>query len=212
MTRFVHLNYANEHPGVQRAQAVADAAGRFRRSFDSTKGLAAMLLAALVAALMVVADQLVSVWADGYLLASWVTLWAIAFTALALMAPTAHRLASSLSAAWKRRAIRVANERSDAKYWASAQSDPRVMADLQAAILRSEHAQTGPGATGRLGAKISAPAGAAMGADMGAHVRAVLATTPATRMGEPVNPIELEAALEQVYTGLPPAKRYLRYV
>ena len=140
MTNFVHLNYANEHPGVQRAEAIADAAGSFRRSFDSTKGLAAMLLAALVAALMVVADQLVSVWADGYLLASWVTLWAIAFAALALMAPTAQRLASSLSVAWKERATRVANERTDAQYWASAKSAPRVMAELQAAILRSEYA------------------------------------------------------------------------
>ena len=140
MTSFINPAHANEHPGVQRAEAMFAAAGRFRQSFDSTKGLAAMLLAALVAALMVVADQLVSVWADGYLLASWVTLWAIAFAALALMAPTAHRLASSLSAAVKERAIRVANERSDAQYWASAKSDPRVMAELQAAILRSEHA------------------------------------------------------------------------
>ena len=140
MTSFVHLNYANEHPGVQRAEAIADAAGRFRRGFDSTKGLAAMLLAALVAALMVVAEQLVSIWSDGYLLASWVTLWAIAFATLALMAPTAHRLATSLSVAWKERAARVANERSDAQYWASAQRDPRVMSELQAAISRSEHA------------------------------------------------------------------------
>ena len=140
MTSFINPSYAKEHPGVKRAEAIAQAAGTFRRSFDSTKGLAAMLLAALVAALMVVADQLVAVWADGYLLVSWVTLWAIAFAALALMAPTAHRLAASLSVAWKERAIRVANERTDAQYWASAQRDPRVMAELQAAILRSEYA------------------------------------------------------------------------
>ena len=140
MTSFVHLNYSSEHPGVQRAEAVAGAVGRLRHSYDSTKGLAALLLAALVAALMVVADQLVSFWADGYLLASWVTLWAIAFAALALMAPAAHRLAASLSVAWKERAARVANERSDAQYWASAQRDPRVMSELQAAISRSEHA------------------------------------------------------------------------
>ncbi len=140
MTSFVHLNYANEHPGVQRAEAVAEAVGRLRRGFDSTKGLAAMLLAALVAALMVVADQLVSVWADGYLLASWVTLWAIAFAALALMAPTAHRVASSMSAALQAYVIRRTNARIDERYWASAKSDPRIMADLQAAILRSEHA------------------------------------------------------------------------
>jgi hypothetical protein len=140
MTSFVHLNHASEHPGVQRAEAVAEAASRLRRGFDGTKGLAAMLLAALVAALLVVADQLVSVWADGYLLASWVTLWAIAFAALALMAPTAHQLASSLSAGWKQRSARLAQSRADERFWASAKSDPRVMADLQAAILRSEHA------------------------------------------------------------------------
>ena len=140
MTSFINPSHANEHPGVQRAEAIAGAVGRFRRSFDSTKGLAAMLLAALVAALMVVADQLVSVWADGYLLASWVTLWAIAFAALALMAPTAHRVASSISVAMKGYAVRLANERADAQFLAGAKSDPRVMADLQAAILRSEHA------------------------------------------------------------------------
>lgn len=140
MTRFINPSYMQEHPGVQRAQAVAQAANHFWRSVDRTKGLAAMLLAALVAALMVVADQLVSFWADGYLLASWVTLWAIAFAALALMAPTAQRLALGMSAALTQRVIRAANVRSDAAYWASAESDPRVMAELQAAILRSEHA------------------------------------------------------------------------
>ena len=140
MTRFINPSYATEHPGVQRAEAIAGAVGRFRFGFDSTKGLAAMLLAALVAALMVVADQLVSVWADGYLLASWVTLWAIAFAALALMAPTAHRVAARMSAVLKQRASRGANERAAAQYWASAKSDPRVMVELQAAILRSEHA------------------------------------------------------------------------
>jgi hypothetical protein len=140
MTSFINPGYAQEHPGVQRAEAVVEAAGRFRRTFDSTKGLAAMLLAALVAALMVVADQLVSVWADGYLLASWVTLWAIAFAALALMAPTAHRLAAGLSSAWTERLARLAQRQADERYWASAKSDPRVMAELQAAILRSEHA------------------------------------------------------------------------
>ena len=140
MTSFINPSYTTQHPGVQRAEAIADAAGRFRRSFDSTKGLAAMLLAVLVAALMVVAEQLVAIWADGYLLASWVTLWAIAFAALALMAPTAHSVATRMSAAFKQRARRVGNERADAQYWASAKSDPRVMAELQAAILRSEHA------------------------------------------------------------------------
>ena len=44
--------------------------------YDAAKGLSAMLLAAMVSALVVVADQLIDTWADGHLLAAWVALWA----------------------------------------------------------------------------------------------------------------------------------------
>ena len=138
MTSFVHTNFATEHPGVARAEAVVAAVGDFRKSFDTTKSLATMLLAALVAALVVVADQLIDTWADGHLMAAWVALWSVAFVALALLAPTAKRAAAGLSIelqAWSRRA---AVAQSEARYWESAQSDPRIMAELQAAILRSE--------------------------------------------------------------------------
>lgn len=140
MTSFVQPNFPTSHPGVDRMESAFNAANQLRRSFDSTRGLAAMLLAAVVAAMLVVADQVISTWADGDLLVAWIMLWAVAFAALALFAGTARKLAvrtvTSLDA-WSQR---VAQKRADERMWAMAQSDPRVMADLQSALTRSESA------------------------------------------------------------------------
>ena len=43
------------------------------------RGLATMLLAAVVAALVVVADRVIDNWADGHLLLAWVMLWVVVF-------------------------------------------------------------------------------------------------------------------------------------
>ena len=48
------------------------------RSFKA-RGLAALLLAGVVAAMVLVADHLVSTWADGHLFLAWVMLWVIVF-------------------------------------------------------------------------------------------------------------------------------------
>jgi len=138
MTNFVHVEYPSHHPGVDRFENAVAAAGQMRKRFDSTKGLAAMLLAAMVAALVVVADQLVDTWADGHLLAGWVVLWVVGFAAIALLAGTARRLASrSIKAldGWSRS---VARKRADERLWELARKDDRVMADLQAARTRQE--------------------------------------------------------------------------
>lgn len=136
MTSFVHIDYPSEHPGVQRAEAVYAAAGRFRKGYSSTKGLAALLLAAVVAAFLVVADQLIDTWADGHLLAGWVALWAVGFAVLGLFAGTARRVAVRTVAALDAWSARVAQQRADDRFWATAQRDPRVMAELQAALQR----------------------------------------------------------------------------
>lgn len=138
MTSFVHVHYPAEHPGVARAESVIAAARQMRRQFDGTRGLAAVLLAAVVSALVVAADRLVESWADGGLLFAWVALWAVAFAAIALFAGatrrTAHRVVRTLDA-WS---YRIAQKRADERLWSAAQSDPRVMADLQAAMTRSQ--------------------------------------------------------------------------
>lgn len=140
MTSFVQPHFRTNHPGVDRMEAAFGAAKQIRRGFDSTRGLAAMLLAAVVAAMLVVADQVVTTWADGDLLVAWIMLWAVAFAALALFAGTARRLAVRTVAVLDAWSQGLAQKRADERMWSMAQTDPRVMADLQAALTRSESA------------------------------------------------------------------------
>lgn len=138
MTSFVHIDYAQQHPGVQRAESVVAGMIALRQNFDAAHSLATMLLAAVVAALVVVADRLIDSWADGHLLMVWVALWAVAFAAIGLLAPLAGQTARNLVAsthAWSRRS---ADARAKDAFWQIALNDPRVMAEYQAAKLRSE--------------------------------------------------------------------------
>ena len=152
MTRFVNPEFPTEHPGVIRAEAavasiqalpglVAAAWRHAKQSIGSTRGLTSLLLAAVVAGLVLVADQLVDTWADDHLFAAWVALWTLLFATLAVFAPVIKRgldqAADELSD-WRAQA---AEARSEAAFLASAYNDPRVMADLRAAILRHEAAQ-----------------------------------------------------------------------
>jgi hypothetical protein len=106
--------------------------------FDKTRGLSVMLLAAMVAALVVVADQLIDTWADGHMLAAWVALWLIGFVALAFFSGAVRKLVSSVVTAGNAWSERIAKTRADERLWVIAKSDPRVMADLNAAMSRSE--------------------------------------------------------------------------
>lgn len=138
MSSFINIKYPAEHPGVVRFESALDSARQIRRGFDGSKGLAAMLLAALVAAMMVVADQVVENWADGHLLVVWVALWAVAFAALALFAGTARQLAARMVAALDDWSSSVARHRADMRMWEAAKTDPRVMSDLRVAMSRAE--------------------------------------------------------------------------
>lgn len=138
MTSFVHIDYPTSHPGVDRFESAIAAAGQLRKGFNGTKSLAGVLLAAMVAALVVVADQLVDTWAEGHLMVAWVLLWVVAFAAIALLAPTTRHLSGKLLRgldAWSRR---IARARADDRLWEIAQKDSRVMADLRAAMTRAE--------------------------------------------------------------------------
>ena len=102
--------------------------------------LATMLLAAIVTALVVAADSLVEAFADDHLLASWFLLWAVAFAALALFADTARSGARHLHQALGELVRREAQRAADRNYLASAQHDPRIMAELMAAVARAHEA------------------------------------------------------------------------
>lgn len=138
MTSFIQPSFPTQHPGVVRMESAAAALGELGRGFNSTKSLSAMLLAAMVSALVVVADQLIETWADGRLMVAWIALWLVGFAALALFAGAARKLAVTVVGALDAWSVRVAKARADERLWAIARTDPRVMADLTAAMSRSE--------------------------------------------------------------------------
>ena len=136
MTAFAHVEYPTEHPGVVRAENAAAALKGAAARFDGARGAASLLLAAVVSALLVVANQMIETWSDGHLMLAWVALWCVAFAALALLAMPMRRAAVNLRnglKAWKesRKAFKE-----DQKLWNIALTDARVMADLSRAMSR----------------------------------------------------------------------------
>ncbi|MDO9402146.1 MAG: hypothetical protein Q7T46_11980 [Polaromonas sp.] len=138
MTSFVNIKHSMQHPGVARVESAIDAARQLRRGFSGTRGLAALLLSAIAAAVMVVAYQVMDSVAEGHLLVMWIGLWAVAFAALALFAGTARNLAARVLAGLDAWADSIAQGRADMRMWEAARTDPRVMADLRVAISRKE--------------------------------------------------------------------------
>jgi len=138
MTSFVNIKYSTQHPGVARVESAIDAAKQLRQGFSGTRGLATLLLSAMAAAVMVVAYQVMDSVTEGHLLVMWMALWAVAFAALALFAGTARNLAARLKAGLDSWSRSLAEARADQRLWAMAKTDARVMADLQAAMLRED--------------------------------------------------------------------------
>lgn len=134
----VHLDYPLTHPGVERAEQVVANFKRLSDSFSPTHTLAAMLLAAIVAAFVVVADQMMATWADGHLFAAWVALWAVAFAAVGLFGGVSKTMAIQMKQSLDAWSARMAQSRSDERLWAIAQTDARLMSDLQTAMNRSD--------------------------------------------------------------------------
>lgn len=120
--------------------AAAPKVGVYRatRSFDGARSLAALLLAAAVAALVVVADRLISTWADGHLLLAWVALWVVVFAGLALFAGTARSLARRTMRTLDGWSQGMAQARAEARLWDVARSDPRLMGELMQARMRED--------------------------------------------------------------------------
>jgi hypothetical protein len=130
MTSFIHVEKPATHPGVVRAEAALEQVRAARRGFDGARGLAALLLAAIVSSLLVVADRLVSLTQEGGLMVAWLVLWAVAFIGLAFFAGTARSLAVRAIGAARNVAKRRAAARADERFLAYAQQDPRIMNEL----------------------------------------------------------------------------------
>ena len=142
MTRFVNIEYANDHPGVVRVESAIKSAQHIGRSFSGKRGLTTLLLSAMAAAVMVVAYQVMDSVAEGHLLVMWIALWAVAFVSLAAFAGTASQLATRLKVGLDDWSRALAEARADERLWATAKNDARVMADLQAAASRHDQDDT----------------------------------------------------------------------
>ncbi|MDP3521431.1 MAG: hypothetical protein Q8S02_12500 [Hydrogenophaga sp.] len=109
-----------------------------RHRSEGARGLAALLLAAVVAALVVVADQVIDSWADGHVFLAWVLLWAVVFAATMVFAGTARRTGLRAMAVLNRWSRAAAERRAEARMWEIAKTDPRVMSELVAAQQRTD--------------------------------------------------------------------------
>ncbi|MEO8388482.1 hypothetical protein [Polaromonas sp.] len=138
MTSFVNIKHSTQHPGVVRAESAFGAARQLVHAFSGTRGLATLLLSAIAAAVMVVAYQVMDSVTEGHLLVMWIGLWAVAFAVLAIFASAARNAAISLKAGLDGWSRSLAEARADQRLWQAAKNDPRVMADLQMALLRAQ--------------------------------------------------------------------------
>jgi hypothetical protein len=137
MTSFVHTDHSEAHAGVQRAEALLDViGGAYKRA--TSRHVIAFLLIASVSSALVVADALVSNWDEGKLLAAWVVLCGALFAGIALYADLLFAGARRVAAFFRAGAQRRAAARADARFLATAQSDPRVMQELRAALMRNK--------------------------------------------------------------------------
>ena len=141
----------------------APSAKQAPRNTDGARSLAALLLAAVVAAMVIVADRLVSTWADGHLLLAWVFLWVVVFAGLALFADSARRVARRGIVVLDSWSQSMAEARAETRLWEMAKHDPRLMSELTLARTRAdadEPASTFDDALAPLGLPVQAAAAA----------------------------------------------------
>jgi hypothetical protein len=101
-----------------------------------TQFLATVLLAAGVSALLVVTDRWLDGWADAHRIGAWLALWAVAVVAIVLLRGLTRVLAHKLMVRLDAWSAQLARRRADQRLWEMAQSDPRMMRDLEVALDR----------------------------------------------------------------------------
>ena len=92
--------------------------------------------------MLVAVDQLIVNWAESHVVAAWLALWAVAVLAIVLLRGLTRSLAQHLMSGLDAWSAHVARKRADARLWSIAQSDPRLMSDLQGAMDRAPEAAT----------------------------------------------------------------------
>ncbi|GAC1535573.1 MAG: hypothetical protein NVS2B4_16030 [Ramlibacter sp.] len=136
MTHFVHVDMPSRQPGVSRAQRALRTLRDGGVGFAGARGAATLLLAGIVSALLVVANQVIDTWTEGHLFAAWTVLWAIGFAALGLLATPARRAVAGVHASWSRAVAARRRAAQDRELWSLALTDARVMSELSRAMSR----------------------------------------------------------------------------
>ena len=101
-----------------------------RHPLRGTRAFAALLLAGCVAALVVIADQMISSWTDDHLFLGWVALWMVVLAGTALFAAPARLLARRVLPVLRGIADLWVEARAAQRMWEAGQRDPRLHADL----------------------------------------------------------------------------------
>ena len=140
MTSFVSPDYPSQHGGLTRMSDGLSNVQSFATRIRSAKGLAGVLVVGGVAAAIVVADQIVTAWADGHLLLAWIVMWAIVFALLALFSDSIRTWPTRLRTDIDARLLAYSEAADEARTWAIAQTDHRLMAELQMAKMRADDA------------------------------------------------------------------------
>ena len=136
MSKFVQVDFSTHHEGVERVENAVSYLKSRPWGRNGARLQAGVLVAAVVAALLVVSNQLIETITDGHLFAAWIGLWAVGFAAMALLARPASQFVAKLrSAKRERQAARRASAQ-DAHYWQAALEDERLMADIRGAMGR----------------------------------------------------------------------------
>ena len=107
----------------------------------SAPSLAAALVTAATALSVVVADRYLGALTDGHAVAAWLLMWAVVFGAFIATRMPARLLANRIKIGLDTLAARAAERRAERRFMDMAASDPRIMAELQAAQLRAEEAK-----------------------------------------------------------------------
>ena len=132
-------SFASTHSSPLGLRAAAGSAhNEAGARFAGTRGLAGLLLAAVVAGMVVLADQVISTWADGHLFLAWVLLWVVVFAGLALFAGTARSMARRASVYLDSWSQSMAEARAEMRMWEMARQDPRLMSELTLARSRAD--------------------------------------------------------------------------
>ena len=116
MTHIVSADFPQSHGGWDRMSDGMSLVAQLWRELRGSKGLQAALVTGGLAAVIVVANQIVDAWADGHLLLAWIAMWAIVFALLALFSDVIRTWPARLRAAIVRRW----------KAWSDADEDART--------------------------------------------------------------------------------------